>query len=236
MVRCMNSFEHIAVLLLPLCILLTCVTPAGALSRVDTGGEKLIALSFDDGPDPKHTGEILDILSKYEVRATFFIVGSNAENNPGLVLRAQSEGHEIGSHTYSHMNGKKKCGKEYGEDIRKNEALLSELLGFSPVLFRPPGGNLSREHAAVVSNMGYTTVLWSVDTEDWRGNSAEKIEKTVFGSVKNGDIILMHDCIYGDSHTAEALEKIIPELLGEGYRFVTVSELISADQKIASAQ
>lgn len=225
----MNFAERAAILLLLPVLAHSVSASSDAVRRVDNGEEKLIALTFDDGPDPDSTEAILDILGKYGVRATFFVIGEKAEKCPDLVLRASDEGHEIGNHTYSHLNGKKTDGKRYLDDVKKNASYLSGLLGYDTVLFRPPGGNLNAENKKAVIDLGYVTVLWSVDTEDWKGTNTKKICSSVIGKVRSGDIVLMHDCIYGKGHTAEALEIMIPELLSEGYRFVTVSELLSAD-------
>ncbi len=231
------SFAERALLLLFLPVLAVSGSqPRDAVRRADTGEEKLIALTFDDGPDPDGTGAILDVLSEYGVRATFFVIGEKAEKSPDLLIRAVGEGHEIGNHTYSHLNGKKTNAKRYLADVKKNGALLSGILGYETVLFRPPGGNLSAENGKAIAEAGCVTVLWSVDTEDWKGIAADKIVSAVLGHVRGGDIVLMHDCIYGKGHTAEALKTVLPALIAEGYRFVTVSELLSADVNRTAAQ
>lgn len=187
-------------------------------------GRGRIAVTFDDGPDAHLTPEILDILDKYGVRATFFVVGKNADMYPLLIDREIAAGHEIGNHTYTHKYlgtaGKKQTEKE----ISACDSMLFEHNEYCTRLFRPPGGIMNDDISEICASMGYSVVLWSVDTRDWSGRSAAEIEKEILNNVSDGAVILMHDGVRG--HTAEALRTIIPELKRRGYEFVTVSELI----------
>lgn len=191
--------------------------------------EKWIALTFDDGPHPIHTPEILDLLSKYGIHATFFVVGSNVELCPEITERTIREGHELGNHTYSHSNLAKKSAKEAETEIGRTAKLLSERFSYETSLLRPPGGCVTEKVCCEASSFGYTVVLWSVDPRDWAHTKTEKIVENVRLNVRPGDILLFHDYISGETHTLEALRILIPELLREGYRFVTVSELLAAD-------
>ena len=189
--------------------------------------ENKIALTFDDGPSALYTAKILDILNKYDVKATFFIIGENAEQNPELVEREISEGHELGNHTWTHphMNG---CDiKRLCEELNKTKNFLSEKFNYTPKLFRPPEGFCCKTVQKCADKFGYDIVLWDIDTTDWAHNSVGNIVKAAFGA-KSGDIILCHDYVTKPSPTPEALEKFIPELKSRGYSFVTVSELLSA--------
>ena len=188
--------------------------------------EKKIALTFDDGPHYKYTEQILDILKKYGVKATFFVIGVNAEKYPQKVKRISDEGHEIGNHTYSHLNLRELDEKEIRQELIKGERAIQKITKKKPKLLRPPGGAYSDLVIKASSEMGCDIILWSQDTRDWAHTPADKIVCGIMDNVKGGDIILFHDFVCPDTPTPEALEKIIPKLLKSGYEFVTVSELI----------
>ena len=212
-----------------------CAAPV-PFTRTESDGEvfswvsndsKMIALTFDDGPHPEYTEKILDVLQKYDVRATFFVIGENAEKRPELIRKIAAGGHEIGNHTFDHKSLRKKNGDEIEEEIERTENAVFEAAGCRPTVLRPPEGKYSEKVVMAAEKLGYSVVLWSVDTKDWAHRPADAICRTVLGNVTSGDIILCHDFISGESHTAEALAAVIPKLLHEGYTFVTVSELIS---------
>ena len=188
--------------------------------------KNMIALTFDDGPHPRYTPQILDILEKYGITATFFIIGINAVNYPDAMRRLVDSGCEIANHTFSHSTldkGKAHCISEIiacDNEIKKYIAEESRLL-------RPPQGKLNEDTISAANALDYNIILWSIDTLDWKHNSTDNIVKTVLSSVNGGDIILMHDYVSGKNTTCASLEIIIPELLARGYQFVTVSELIS---------
>ncbi|MBQ6262469.1 MAG: polysaccharide deacetylase family protein [Clostridia bacterium] len=211
-------------------VLATVVSSEGAqgkiVSKIETG-EKVVALTFDDGPHPRTTAEILDVLKDYGVRATFFNVGENAVKRPELTAREVAEGHEVGNHTFTHINVKSLSAEKLKEQLIDTEDAITEAAGVKPTLFRPPEGKIGKEGESAAEELGYTVVLWSVDTRDWTHRTARAIAETVEDNVNDGDVILCHDFISGESHTAEALRIFIPKLLEEGYEFVTVSELIS---------
>ncbi len=210
------------------CLMLISFTERGC--HVYTSGctdEHLIALTFDDGPHPKHTPEILDILKYYDISATFFIVGENANKHEEIIERIINEGHEIGNHTFGHkyLGGKPRALVE--REIDLCDDVIFNHAEYNTILFRPPGGIYDATLTSVCAERGYSVVLWSIDTRDWAGTSAKEIEDEVLKYVDDGSIILMHDYISGEAHTAEALKYLIPELKKLGYRFVTVSELIN---------
>lgn len=188
--------------------------------------EHMIALTFDDGPHPELTPEILDVLKANNINATFFIVGENARVNHDLIERIISDGHEIGNHTFGHkyLFGEGRVDMEREIDLCDDEIFNHS--EYNSILFRPPGGLYDATLKAVCAERGYSMVLWSIDTKDWAGTSAYDIEKEILNNVGDGAIILMHDYVCGESHTAEALRNVIPKLKELGYRFVTVSELI----------
>ena len=191
--------------------------------------EKCVALTFDDGPHPKYTPQILDILEKYNAKATFFVIGKNAEMYPDIVLAEYEKGHEIGNHTYSHPDLKKISADEFLKEITLTNRVIEEIIGCEPVLFRPPGGYLSNSIVNEVTAQDAKTVLWSwrQDTKDWSCPEVSCIVSTVLDNLKDGDIVLFHDFNSGKSPTPQALDKILEKLTSQGYRFVTVSELMS---------
>lgn len=191
--------------------------------------ENKIALTFDDGPHPRYTEKILSILKKYDIKATFFIIGVNAENYPEPLKSIADYGHEIGNHTFTHQYVKGKSPKEILNDIESCENAIFKACGIQTVLFRPPGG-LMDEIPIGATNIydGYNIIYWSIDTMDWAHRSPDEIASYVIKNVKSGDIILMHDYIGRNSPTPEALEIMLPILIEKGFEFVTVSELINS--------
>ena len=185
-----------------------------------------IAITFDDGPHPGNTGRILDVLKKHEIRATFFILGCNAGYYPEPLVRAIEEGHEIENHTFDHKT-KGRSTDELIRSIDKTGAVISAMTGRRPRYFRPPGGKCTPEMRAAIDFLGYEAVYWTIDSEDWKGKSAESIVSSVMRSVRGNDIILFHDYTCPNDNTVEALLILIPRLLRSGYRFVTVDELKS---------
>lgn len=195
--------------------------------------EKIIALTFDDGPNPNETPEILELLAQYNARSTFFIIGKNAERYPDIVRQEVEAGHELANHTFNHpfFNNRSSIDAIVKE-IEHAETVLTNISGKKPVLFRPPGGYYSDRLIRAAKGMHYQVVLWSwhQDTEDWKKPGVQKIVRKVLHNARNGDIILFHDSVFGQSQTAAALKLILPELQNRGFRFVTVSELIGIDQ------
>lgn len=191
--------------------------------------QQKIALTFDDGPHPRHTRKILDVLKKYDVKATFFVIGQNIEYYPGIVEQILSEGHEIGNHTYRHKRTKTMNNADFSEDVRHCDGMIADNCNYKTKLFRPPEGYVDEKVKAVARELGYSIILWNIDTRDWEHASAHQIADGVTEKATAGDIILMHDYVSGKSSTVEALEMIIPRLLSRGYRFVRVSELIEGE-------
>ena len=185
-----------------------------------------VALTFDDGPHPRYTPQILDILKEYGVSATFFAVGVNAETYPELIARELQEGHEVGNHTYNHYHVNKLTKGALYEDIEACNATLEKIVAGRIRLFRPPEGVCSEGIKEVCASENLTIVMWSVDTRDWAHTPPAEIYANVKKNVQNGSIILMHDFIGKNSPTPEALRRIIPMLQELGYELVTVSQLL----------
>ena len=189
--------------------------------------DKIIALTFDDGPHPKETNQILDVLDKYNVKGTFFVVGTHANWYSEPLVRAAKEGHEIGNHTFSHPDISNLSSDDIKRELKECEDMLIKLTGKKPTLFRPPYGSYSEEKLGeIAKESGYKIILWTtLDAKDWKNPPSSQISDTIISKAQNGDIILLHD--YGTENTVKALDTIIPEMMKKGYKFVTVSELIN---------
>jgi len=185
-----------------------------------------IALTFDDGPSIRNTEEILAILKEYDIRATFFVIGENAEAEPERIRKIHEAGHEIGNHTYTHAYISKIEKEALREEILKTENVLKEITGEAPCVFRPPGGDYDEESLAVLEEMGYKSILWSLDTRDWSMPRSDAIASKIEENAVGGDIILFHDLNDKRLPTPEALKRILPYLKENGYEFVTISEMI----------
>lgn len=194
-----------------------------------SAAEKKIALTFDDGPDDKYTAQVLDTLKKYHVKATFFVLGSRAEQHPGLIARMAREGHIVGNHTYSHANLPKLAVPNFERQVEATQTVLKSLLGYEPKLFRPPYGAVNEEQARWAADHQFMIVNWNVDSLDWKGLSADKVEHNIVSATRAGSIILQH-CGGGPgedlSGTVQALPGVIQKLKNQGYQFVTVPELL----------
>lgn len=217
------------IMALALCLSLT--LPALAAPKIiysHATGSKTprVALTFDDGPHPVYTPKILEILEEYGARATFFVVGSNADAHPELLKSAVAKGHEIGNHTYNHDHMAKLSEQEILDNIEQCSKTIERITGKAPSLFRPPEGVCNNEIKTVCYDKDLQIVLWSIDTRDWAHTPAAAICKNVRTNVKDGSIILMHDFTGKNSPTPEALRCIIPMLQELGYELVTVSELL----------
>lgn len=188
--------------------------------------DKRIALTFDDGPHTKYTLEILDILKENNATATFFIIGENAEEHPDIVEKIIKSGCEVGNHTWSHAFLDKLSSQDVYNELARADELLKNLTGESPRVFRPPGGRFNDTVLKIAEDFGYTTVLWSKDTRDWSSPGIDKVISSALDNPTDGDIILFHDYNARNSPTPEALRKILPKLIADGYKTVTVSELL----------
>lgn len=183
--------------------------------------EKVIALTFDDGPDPLYTGHILDVLKEKDVKATFFVLGENVKNNPDLLWRIREEGHEIANHGYSHNYDP----SQFIEELIRTDEVIYELLKERTVYYRPPGGIVSETVIAGVKEQGYILTLWSVDSNDWRNPGPNRIVENVVKNSFPGAIVLLHDGGEKREQTIQALGPLIDRLREQGYNFVTISEL-----------
>ena len=180
----------------------------------------MIALTFDDGPYPKVTGHILDVLEKNGVCATFFVLGSRIEGHEDMLTRMDELGCEIGNHSFSHADLTRLSKADCQRELSDTDAEIRRVTGHEASVVRPPYGYYNK---TVMSAAERPLILWTVDTNDWRGKAPGEIADYVIQQAKEGSVILMHD---QQTQTADAMEMIIPTLIEEGFRFVTVSELI----------
>ena len=179
----------------------------------------MVALTFDDGPRPASTGRILNVLEKYNARATFFVVGNFAVNNSRILNRMVSMGCQIGNHTYTHPNLKYLSAQGVLSEINRTAEVIKNAVGFYPTAIRPPYGSYGDTVRKVTEQ---PLILWSIDTLDWQHRNTNKIVDAILNNVRDGDIILMHD-LYDT--TAAAVEIVVPILVSRGYQLVTVEEL-----------
>jgi len=185
----------------------------------NTNTTKLIALTFDDGPN-HNTSNILDILEKYNIKATFFILGTNIKGYEKTIKRMYDLNMEIASHMYSHKLLTKLDSDTIKEEIEKVDNLIFDIINEYPTLIRPSYGTVTNQLKKIINR---PIILWNIDPLDWKNHNSKKIAQKVIKNANDGDIILMHD-IY--RATSNSLEIIIPDLLNKGYKFTTVSELL----------
>lgn len=179
-----------------------------------------VALTFDDGPHPVYTEQLLDGLKERGVKATFFVTGEHAELHPELIRRMVEEGHLVGNHTYSHIQLTKANRETYKEELVKTNEILKGITGQEVQYVRPPYGSWDKSFE---KELNMFPVLWSVDPLDWCSKNVARITDQVISKVKENDIILMHD--YYDTSVQAAL-RVVDRLLDEGYTFVTVEEIL----------
>lgn len=188
-----------------------------------TEQEKLVTLTFDDGPSGRFTERLLDGLEERNVKATFLLCGYRMEQYPALTNQIYEKGHEIGLHGYSHKTLQHTCREGALREIKKSMAFIPE--GCHITFFRSPGGLCSKDVVEVAKEQGLSILHWSVDPKDWAIHEASTITNSVVSKIKDGDVILLHDM--SDS-SVDAAFAIIDQLQVQGYRFVTASQLAAA--------
>lgn len=181
---------------------------------------KKIALTFDDGPHPTYTGQLLDGLKERGVHATFFVTGEHASLHPDIIKRMQEEGHLIGNHTYSHIQLTAKNREAFKQELIDTNAVIEEITGEEVQYVRPPYGTWDKKFE---TELNMFPVLWTIDPLDWCSSNADCIASKVVEKAGENDIILMHD--YYKSSVSAALS-VVDELMEEGYTFVTVDEIL----------
>ncbi len=184
-----------------------------------------IALTFDDGPHPIYTKNLLNVLDRFQIKASFFMTGQNVEANPDIAKAVFERGHDVGNHSYSHPKLPFCSSARIAAELDQTHSIILNTLGKPPLLFRPPYGFRDWRILNLAKKMGYTTVFWDITTYDWERPGVDKIVQRT-ESVKNGSILLFHDGRGERSQTVSAVEIVIDRLLKKGYKFVTIGQML----------
>jgi len=193
------------------------------VARVDTE-DRVVALTFDDGPDPFHTPRVLAVLDELQVKATFFMIGRNVERYPAVAREVLRRGHEVGNHSYSHPKLVLMSPSRVRDEIARTDRLLREIGVSGEILFRPPHAAKFIVLPYVLRQMNKLSVLGDVDPEEWKRPSAAVMTASILHQVRPGSIIGLHDPM--GAETLHTLQNILPALTAQGYRFKTVSALM----------
>lgn len=177
------------------------------------------ALTYDDGPHPPVGNRIMDVMAQYGQKCTFFMVGNRVSGRADEVKRMAAEGHELANHSHSHAYLNKVSAEAVRQEVATCNDAIAAAAGVRPGLMRLPGG---LKNDTVMSNIGMPVILWNIDTRDWKTRNSDQVTAEVLGNIKDGDVVLMHE-LYNS--TADATERIVPELTARGFQLVTVSEL-----------
>lgn len=190
--------------------------------------EPVVAITFDDGPNPRQTPLLLDILKERGIRATFFVVGRSAAAHPAILQRMVAEGHEVANHTWDHATLGEAGSDETRRQILMTNEAIRAAVGKGPVLIRPPYGRTNPTlDRWMARELGLTVVLWSVDSSDWKHRDPIRVQAEIVRAAKPGSIILAHDI---HATTVSAMPATLDQLQARGFRFLTVSELIARDR------
>jgi peptidoglycan-N-acetylglucosamine deacetylase len=207
------------------------VPPAGAAlrySQVRTT-ERVVAMTFDDGPHRTLTPQLLDYLKEKNVRCTFFVVGTNVTAYPDIMRRAVAEGHEVANHTWSHPILTSCSDAKIRSELQRTEDAIIRATGVRPRLIRPPGGGINKRIEQLIYNeFGYSDILWSVDPQDWRRPGVQTVTNRLVAGVHPGAIMLAHDI---HPPTLPAVKAMFDQLLAQGWKFVTVSQLLNLEKR-----
>ncbi|MAS94782.1 MAG: polysaccharide deacetylase [Verrucomicrobiales bacterium] len=191
--------------------------------------EKVLAITFDDGPHGVNTPRLLDMLKKRKIKATFYVVGNMVEYNPDILKRMIAEGHEIGNHTVTHGTLSRMSDDALRKELRDAHDMIIEACGVAPRSMRPPGGAIKNDQKKLMlKEFGYPTILWSVDPEDWKKPGVATVTSRLVNGARPGGILLVHDL---HATTVDAMPSTFDQLLAKGYRFVTVTELIEMEME-----
>jgi peptidoglycan-N-acetylglucosamine deacetylase len=188
---------------------------------------RVVALTFDDGPDPVRTPALLDALDELGAPATFFVVGRDVRRSPSIVRRIADTGHELGNHTYHHRYLPFVRRRSVEHELRATDRAIEDVTGVVPKVARPPWGARRPATVRAFTRLAKRLVLWDVNSYDWKGRPAQEIVERVLDRVKNGSIVLMHEAREGGEVTIEAVRMLVPALRARGYVLVTASEAIA---------
>lgn len=186
-----------------------------------------VALTFDDGPHATNTPRLLDILRSRNVKATFYVVGTNVKRYPHILKRMIAEGHEIGNHTVTHGNLTKMSPDQIRQELRTSHEAITAATGVPPKTMRPPYGAITASQKSWIrQEFGYPSILWNVDPEDWKKPGSSVVASRLVNGARPGGILLVHDI---HSASIDAMPQTIDQLLAKGFQFVTVTQLIAMD-------
>ncbi|NNC87792.1 MAG: polysaccharide deacetylase family protein [Akkermansiaceae bacterium] len=184
-----------------------------------------IAMTFDDGPHPRNTPRLLDMLRQRNIKATFYVIGENVERYPSIARRIVAEGHEIGNHTWTHANLTKLSDASVRKEMTRTRSIIVSTTGVKPRTMRPPyGALLTRQRQMIYNEFGYPTIMWSVDPRDWQRPGVSVVRDRILSGTNNGAIVLAHDL---HAPTVDAMPGTLDGLLNKGFKFVTVSQLLA---------
>ncbi len=206
------------------------VPPAGARLTYNSikTDQKVVAMTFDDGPHPSNTPRLLKILRDRNIKATFYLVGKNAKAYPSIVRQIISEGHEIGNHTWTHGSLTSMSDEQIRRELKMSSDAVFEATGHRPQTIRPPYGAINqRVKELMFREFGYPTIMWSVDPQDWRKPGVSVVTSRIVNAAHPGAILLAHDI---HAPTIDAMPATFDQLLAKGYRFVTVSQLMNIEK------
>jgi peptidoglycan-N-acetylglucosamine deacetylase len=193
--------------------------------------KKVVAITFDDGPNPVYTPQVLEIFSKAKGKATFFMIGEQMRNHPEVVKLVTDQGHEIGNHTFTHPKLSQLSIHDCLNEIEETEKLIEKMAGRKPVIFRPPYFDYNQDTVSLLQKKRYPMIgALNLEAQDWEQPGVEHIVQKSREAVKDGSILIFHDG-YGDrSQTIEAVQLLVSELTSQGYQLVTVSELLKQSE------
>ncbi len=206
------------------------VPPAGARLSYSSVSIKqpVVAMTFDDGPHPSLTPKLLDILKERNIKCTFFLIGQNVKAYPQIVRRILAEGHEIGAHTYTHCSLTSRSDAQIRSELQRSEEVLMAAANYRPQLVRPPYGAINtRIKQLMFTEFGYSTIMWSVDPQDWRRPGVSVVTSRLVNGAHPGAIMLAHDI---HPPTIQAMPGMFDQMLAKGYQFVTVSQLMNMEK------
>ena len=198
-------------------------------------GSRQLALTYDDGPNDPWTFRLLEVLDRHQVKATFFLIGRFVEQRPDIARAVVTAGHAIGSHTWDHPNLIFCSSGEVRRQLEKTQRAIQEATGVDVKLFRPPFGGRRPASLRAARSLGLQPVMWNVTCRDWTERSTDEIVELAEGQIRGGDVILLHDGEFhrigvDRSRSIEATDRILTRYTGEGYRFVTIPEMMERQQ------
>jgi peptidoglycan-N-acetylglucosamine deacetylase len=202
-------------------------------------GSRKLALTYDDGPNDPHTRRLVEVLDRYNVKATFFVLGRFVQEKPEIVRALAAGGHEIGNHSWDHPRLIFVSSEELQRQVRQTQTAIFDACGVTPTLFRPPYGGRRPGTLNSVRALGLEPVMWSVTCYDWKPTAADRVVAHAKRQIRGGDVILMHD---GDqaamgadrSHTVAATERIVAHYKAEGFEFVTIPDMMRKQLAISN--